>query len=375
MQQAMAARRRPLFFIALPALVLIYFFSFTGKRSAPFTYPPTPQSEPLGTHAGLENCTDDFDDSYEGPRVRQATMLYEGDKDKLRGIYERCVETHRKHGDRWGVPTHVLGHALYEDNSYFNKPAYLQSLIMVELAKPAAKRADWIVWFDGDSVIMNPEIPWTIFLPPSDLHDYHILGTQDNNGFNAGMLILRVDQWTVRALSQVLALPVLQPSVGLPFYDQSALDWVFQLPANQEHFIFQPRHWWNRYFFTGDGDQPGEMLLHFAGIGAQSGGGSQEKSGVMTKYLEKAETEPQSWTKDVSKTPYQKETKAFWDDVRNAKETLQKTGKWFRDHPAHKRVREVQEAEKVLREILLREADKVDWLSGNTTQLQKLLRD
>lgn len=230
-------------------------------------------------------------------------------------------------------------------------------------------------WFDGDSVIMNPEIPWTIFLPPSDLHDYHILGTQDNNGFNAGMLILRVDLWTVRALSQVLALSVLQPSVGLPFYDQSALDWVFQIPANQEHFIFQPRHWWNRYFFTGDGDQPGEMLLHFAGIGAQSGGGSQEKSGVMRKYLERAETEPQSWTKALSKTPYEKETKAFWDDVRNAKETLQKTGKWFRDHPANRHIREVQEAENVLRETLLREADKVDWLSGNTTQLQKLLRD
>lgn len=145
MQQAMAVRRRPLLFIAVPALVLIYFFSFTGKRSAPFTYPSTPPSEPLGTHAGLENCTDDFDASYEGPRVRQATMLYEGDKDKLRGIYERCVETHRRHGDRWGVPTHVLGHSLYEENSYFNKPAYLQSLIMVELAKPTAKRADWIV--------------------------------------------------------------------------------------------------------------------------------------------------------------------------------------------------------------------------------------
>ncbi|KAM0795963.1 hypothetical protein BDR22DRAFT_893653 [Usnea florida] len=372
----MAMRRRPLFFLAVPALVLIYFFSFTGKRSsAPFTYPPTPPSEALGTHAGLENCTDDFDESYEGPRVRQATMLYEGDKDKLRGIYERCVATHRNHGDRWGVPTHVLGHSLYEDNSFFNKPAYLQSLIMVELAKPVAKRADWVVWFDGDSVIMNPEIPWTIFLPPTDLHDYHILGTQDNNGFNAGMLILRVDQWTVRTLSQVLALPVLQPSVNLPFFDQSALDWVFQLPANQEHFIFQPRHWWNRYFFTGDGDQPGEMLLHFAGIGAQSGGGSQEKSAVMRRYLEKAETEAQSWTKDISKTPYEKETKAFWDDVRNAKETLQKTGKWFRDHPANRHVREVQEAEKVLRETLLREADKVDWLSGNTTQLQKLLRD
>ena len=146
MQQIMATRRRPLFFLALPALVLIYFFSFTGKRSsAPFTYPPTPPSEALDSHAGLENCTNDFDENYEGPRVRQATMLYEGDKDKLRGIYERCVATHRKHGDRWGVPTHVLGHSLYEDNSFFNKPAYLQSLIMVELAKPVAKRADWVV--------------------------------------------------------------------------------------------------------------------------------------------------------------------------------------------------------------------------------------
>ena len=117
------------------------------------------------------------------------------------------------------------------------------------------------------------------------------------------------------------------------------------------------------------------MLLHFAGIGAQSGGGSKEKSAVMQKYLDKAESEPQSWTRDLSKTPYEKETKAFWDGVRNAKETLQKTGKWFRDHPANKHVHEVQEAEKILQETLLREADKVDWLSGNTTQLQKLLRD
>lgn len=73
-------------------------------------------------------------------------MLYEGDKDKLRSIYERSLQTHIKHGQRWGTPTHVLKRNLVEEASYFNKPAFLASLIMNEMAKPKGNRADWIVY-------------------------------------------------------------------------------------------------------------------------------------------------------------------------------------------------------------------------------------
>lgn len=138
--RAPALLRRPLLLFTFPALFLIYHLSFTGKPLPSTTAPPSP-CFPFDP----SNPTDDFEDGYTGPRVRQATMLYEGDKDRLRSMYERCVATHVKHGQRWGVPTHVLGHTLYEEHSFFNKPAYLQSLIMMELAKPVVKRADWIV--------------------------------------------------------------------------------------------------------------------------------------------------------------------------------------------------------------------------------------
>lgn len=126
-----AARRRPLLVLTIPALILIYLSCFRDRRHT-------------STSAAIDS-NDDFGDNYAGPRIRQATMLYEGDKDKLRSIYERSVETHRKHGQRWGYPTHVLAHDLIEPGSYFNKPAFLQSLILAELAKSENKRAHWIV--------------------------------------------------------------------------------------------------------------------------------------------------------------------------------------------------------------------------------------
>lgn len=221
---------------------------------------------------------------------------------------------------------------------------------------------------------MNPEIPWSIFLPPPDFSNIHVLGTQDVNGFNAGMLMIRVDQWSVRALSEVLALHNLKPDVPLPFYDQSAIDWVFLQPHNRDHFLFQPRHWWNRYFFTGDGDEPGEMLLHFAGIGAVSGG-SQEKEKVMRKYLERVENEPQNWSKDLSKTPYEKEIAEFWATVRKAQKALQKTASWLETRVENPNANQVLDLRKTLQEMLLRQTDRVDWMIGNTTQLEKLLRD
>ena len=78
-----------------------------------------------------------------GPRLRQATMIYEGDK--FSSIYERSIGTHIKHGEQWGVPTHILRHDIVEAG-FFNKPAYILGLIIEEMAKPYGKRAEWIVY-------------------------------------------------------------------------------------------------------------------------------------------------------------------------------------------------------------------------------------
>ena len=73
-------------------------------------------------------------------------MLFEGDKDHMRNMYDRSVGTHLKHGERWGVPTHILKSHLVEPGSYFNKPAWLLNLLMTEMAKPKNRRAEWIMY-------------------------------------------------------------------------------------------------------------------------------------------------------------------------------------------------------------------------------------
>lgn len=77
------------------------------------------------------------------PKVRQATMIYETVGGNV--IYERSIGTHVKHGERWGVPTHILRHDVIEAG-FFNKPAYILGLIIEEMAKPHGKRTEWIVY-------------------------------------------------------------------------------------------------------------------------------------------------------------------------------------------------------------------------------------
>ena len=77
------------------------------------------------------------------PRVRQATMIYE--EGKFASIFERSVDSHLRHGEQWGVPTHILRHDIVEAG-YFNKPAFILGLIINELAKPLNQRSDWVVY-------------------------------------------------------------------------------------------------------------------------------------------------------------------------------------------------------------------------------------
>ena len=77
-----------------------------------------------------------------GPRVRQATTTLHDENDP---VFERAIRTHIKHGEAWGYPTHVLRHPMLDGDSRYNKIAYLQMLLLNEMAKPYGQRAGWIV--------------------------------------------------------------------------------------------------------------------------------------------------------------------------------------------------------------------------------------
>jgi len=75
----------------------------------------------------------------EGPYISKASMLYGPQND----IYERAIESHKRHNEIHGYSMHVLRRGV--TNGYWNKYAYLLSLVVQELAKPAEERIEWIL--------------------------------------------------------------------------------------------------------------------------------------------------------------------------------------------------------------------------------------
>lgn len=74
-----------------------------------------------------------------GPRIAKACMLY-GSQNPL---YERAVRSHQLHNELHNYPMHVLRHEI--TGGFWNKPSYLLSLVVNELAKAPEERAEWIM--------------------------------------------------------------------------------------------------------------------------------------------------------------------------------------------------------------------------------------
>ena len=174
-------------------------------------------------------------------------------------------------------------------------------------------------WFDADTVILNPLVPLETFLPPSDFDHIHFLGAKDWNGFNAGVFFIRINQWSVDMLVEVMAEPILRPDVDHPFLEQGDMARTFDKPKYRDNVLYQPRHWYNAYSKGDDDDKDpevrlGEMQIHFPGLG-----GSKEQ--FMGNWLDKVET-TRDWSKSLKNTSYSKEIPAFWGRLRDAKKML-----------------------------------------------------
>ena len=111
------------------------------NASAPTTEPSSNNTPDTANGHISEDLVEDPNKA--APKLRQATMIYETVGGNV--VYERSIDTHIKHGEQWGVPTHILRHDVIEAG-FFNKPAYMLGLIIEEMAKPHSKRSEWIVY-------------------------------------------------------------------------------------------------------------------------------------------------------------------------------------------------------------------------------------
>lgn len=269
------------------------------------------------------------------PKIRQVSMrVYNATNKTNDALDERCMATHLEYGKRWEYPTHILREDVkgkgHWNELLFSKPLYMLSLTIAEMAKPVDERAEWLVFFDSDTILLNPNIPWTLFLPPSDFSSIHFLGGRDwgdgsqdwgdGSGFNAGVFFVRINEWSVKMLTEVAALPDLRADVQLGFNaEQAAFKWVFKRAGYREHVLYQPIEWFNGFeqsFGQLPPVQDGDMLVHFSSL-------KQHKFGAVQKWLDRLERAPQELHIPLENTSYPANVDAYWNRLRDAKNVLE----------------------------------------------------
>ena len=268
-------------------------------------------------------------------------------------LYVRALMTHGEHNRRWNYGMEILQQDVAQ--GYWNKPSYLISLLVRELAKPPGHRVEWLMyvrnqssdaprselllhhscsahsttaafvlifkfrnrWVDADLILLNPSVPLETFLPPENGPQIHFLGNRDHKGLNTGTFFLRVHPWSIRMLEKATALPMYLPDIDLDTsVDQTAMSIVMsEAEFSQNHeVLFQPRVWYNSYqFHHAFEGKDGDLLVHFPGL-------EEERWDFMAKWLDEVEKTTGKHDLAIDNTRYPSETKKFWtlvDDARN----------------------------------------------------------
>lgn len=245
------------------------------------------------------------------PVLAKVTIVTGGDNT----VYERALRTHTAHNRLHGYPMHTLRQSILND--VWSKPAYILSVLLRELAKPRAERVQWLFWVDVDTIIINPNVPAEVFLPPVGFDDVHLLISHDFNGLNNGVFPIRVHPWSVELLCAIIAFPAYRPDDHLQFRDQSAMAELLKTPKFSRHTARAPQRWFNAYqgeinetiapFQT----RPGDLLVHFAGV--------PDRDERMNWWLRRVELHLPEWEIEFAHTSYKTETREFWGQLERNK--------------------------------------------------------
>ncbi|KAL9617991.1 MAG: hypothetical protein Q9160_007239 [Pyrenula sp. 1 TL-2023] len=246
-------------------------------------------------------------------RIGMTTMVFGA----TNPTYERALRTHQVHAQHHNMPLFTLRKSILE--IMYNKPMYILDLLLQELKKPDHERLEWLFWFDADTVIVNPQIPPSAFLPPRDYPHIHLLAAEDVNGLNAGVFFLRVCDWSVSVMAAVLAYRTFHPETPLRFDEQSALDLVLREKPFRHHIALYPQRWFNAYqvannpSLTNESVLPwqlhrGDMMVHFAGV--------PDKTERMDFYADIFEQHLPEWEVELRYTTYPGEMEEFWRERR-----------------------------------------------------------
>ena len=225
-------------------------------------------------------------------------------------------------------------------------------------------------WFDADTIIINANIPWTIFLPRDDFFsDIHFIASRDWNNLDYGVFFVRVNGWSINFLTQVATFPQSTPDVKTSEdVDIDAMWSALDQSENQDHVIYQPRSWFNGYDMGDRGRSEiyeGDMLVHLKGVD-----GEQRKEAAVHWWLSKIKKNIQL---PLEASGYPEKVQVFWEVQKTAKELLQQSQK--RSHKLKLHFNEVKDAEVELQNYIRFAAFDLEGLIGAMVMLQRAYDD
>lgn len=187
---------------------------------------------------------------------------------------DRAVRVHTVHDKRHGYQ-HYIMREQSSTSANENFAAQMLSVLKAELSKPSSERLEWLYYFPETTIILNPNVPLEIFLPPdhnSTLEPKHLLYSSPNSKAPSQDLAhtvfaAKVHDWTVDLFTTLLsrtrttsskqshnrASPSSSPSSSSSSSSNDndiAISSLLSLPAPlspRAHALALPAHWLNAW--------------------------------------------------------------------------------------------------------------------------------
>ncbi|KAF2179427.1 glycosyltransferase family 34 protein [Zopfia rhizophila CBS 207.26] len=244
------------------------------------------------------------------PRIGKLTASF-GEPDPT---YEDAIQSHEVHNEIHGYQHFILREHMIR--GLWSKHGWIMTIIGQELAKPEDQRLEWLLWHDRDTILMNPQLPLDIFIPPEpQFSNIHMLVTNDRHGLNNGVFMVRVSQWAFKLFASALSIREYQPEIPLKYTEQSGMEEVIKRPWWAKSVVLVPQRWFNGFPPSGAKNDhrsarvapPGALLIHFA---SNRDGLRPER---MAHWHEIAKNRTIEWDRPANETLYLKEIAEYWE--------------------------------------------------------------
>jgi len=94
------------------------------------------------------------------------------------------------------------------------------------------------------------------------MSNIHLIASDDINGLNAGVFLIRVHPWSLNFIMRAMSYSYYVRDKGLKYADQSSMNNVLVGDEELDHYIIVPQNWFNSYIGL---NKSGDFLLHLAG--------------------------------------------------------------------------------------------------------------